>query len=146
LVKDILARYAQGTGQLLNSEKCSAFFGDACTEEAKEVVRGILQVQADHFEDKYLGLPVPEGRTHRGRLQSLLERLCKRMVDWGDKLMSTAAKEILIKAIAQAIPTYIMGVFKLPMSVCDDLTKLIRSYWWGVEDGRHKTHWVAWEK
>jgi hypothetical protein len=57
--------------------------------------------------------------------------------------MLMATKKTLIKAIAQAIPTYIMGVFKLPMSVCDDLRNLIRSYLWGVEDGRHKTHWVA---
>jgi hypothetical protein len=37
-----------------------------------------------------------------------------------------------------------MGVFKLPFSVCDDLTKLIRDYWWGVERGKRKTHWVNW--
>ena len=70
----------------------------------------------------------------------------KRMVDWEEKMMSVAAKETLIKSVAQPIPTYIMGVLKLPMSVCDDLTRMIRSYWWGVEAGKHKTHWVAWEK
>jgi hypothetical protein len=40
-------------------------------------------------------------------------------------------KEILIKAVAQATPTYIMGVFCLPRSVCDDLTRLVRNFWWG---------------
>jgi hypothetical protein len=39
-----------------------------------------------------------------------------------------------------------MGVFELPMSVLDDLTKLIRDYWWGVEKGKRKTHWVSWNK
>ena len=64
---------------------------------------------------------------------------------WGDT-MSQAAKETLIKAILQAIPTYIMGVFKLPVSVCEDLTRLVRNFWWGSRNGQRKTHWKAWEK
>ena len=59
---------------------------------------------------------------------------------------SQGGKEILIKAIAQSIPTYIMGVFKLPVLVCDDLTCTVRNYWWGSSNGRRKTHWKAWEK
>jgi hypothetical protein len=62
-------------------------------------------------------------------------------MDWGD-LLSQSAREVLIKAIAQAIPSYVMGVFKLPFSICDDLTKLICDYWWAVEKGKRKTHWV----
>jgi hypothetical protein len=37
-----------------------------------------------------------------------------------------------------------MGVFKLPISVCEDLTKLVRDYWWGAEHGKRRTHWVSW--
>ena len=52
----------------------------------------------------------------------------------------------MIKAVAQAIPTYIMGVFKLPMSVCDDLNRMVRNFWWGASEGKRKTHWLAWPK
>ena len=38
-----------------------------------------------------------------------------------------------------------MGVFKLPFSVCDDLTRMVRNYWWGSEKGKRKTHWMAWD-
>ena len=51
----------------------------------------------------------------------------------------------MIKAVAQALPTYIMGVFKLPIFVCNDLTKLIRDFWWGSERGRRKMHWISWD-
>jgi hypothetical protein len=107
-------------------------------------VRNILQVVNPEFGEKYLGLPTPAGRMHKGRFINLQTRLCQHLMAWGDSLMFQSAREILIKAIAQVIPAYVMGVFKLPFSLCDELTKLIRDYWWGIERGKRKTHWVNW--
>jgi hypothetical protein len=121
-------------------------FGNSCPEGVKIAVRASLQVQEEAFEDKYLGLPTPEGRMHRDRFQNLQGRLTKRILQWDDGLLSQAAKEILIKAVGQSIPTYLMSVFKLPFSVCDDLTRMIRNYWWGSKKGKRKTHWKAWEQ
>jgi hypothetical protein len=59
--------------------------------------------------------------------------------------MAQGGREILIKAVAQALSTYVMGVYKLPLSLCDDLTKIIRDFWWGSVNGKRKTHWVAWD-
>ena len=73
------------------------------------------------------------------RFQHLKERLSKRLKDYTDKNMFAAAKEVLIKAVAQALPAYSMSVFKLPMGLCDDLTSIIREFWWGVENGKRKT-------
>jgi hypothetical protein len=99
-----------------------------------------MRIQRGDFEDKYLGLPTPEGRMNRGKFQNLQAKLCKRILQWGD--LSQGGKEVLIKAVAQALPTYIMGVFKLPFSVCDDLTRLIRNFWWGADRGKRKMHWM----
>jgi hypothetical protein len=60
--------------------------------------------------------------------------------------MWIGAKEILIKLVAQAIPTYMMGVFKLPSMLCEELTQMIRYFWWGEEGGQRKVHWMAWER
>ncbi|XP_071681896.1 uncharacterized protein [Lolium perenne] len=144
-VLQILDTFAMATGQLINRAKCSVMFGDSCPEERKIVVRAALQVREDAFEDKYLGLPTPAGRMHRGRFQNLQGKLTKRILQWDDGLLSSAAKEILIKAVGQSIPTYLMGVFKLPFAVCDDLTRMIRNYWWGSKKGKRKTRWKAWE-
>ena len=69
--------------------------------------------------------------------------MLKRIVLWGDS--SSSGKEELIKAVAQALLTFLMGVFKLPNSVCEDLTKMIRYFWWGASQGQRCTHWVAWD-
>lgn len=86
------------------------------------------------FEEKYLGLPIPEGRLSREKCQNLQARLTKTIIRWGDTL-SQAGKEVMIKAVAQAIPTYMMGVFKLPMFVCDDLNRMVWNFWWGSFKG-----------
>jgi hypothetical protein len=75
---------------------------------------------------------------------NLQAHLCQHLMACGDGLMSQRAREVLIKSIAQAVPAYVMGVFKLPFSVCDELRKLIRDYWLGVERGKRKMHWVNW--
>ena len=82
----------------------------------------------------------------RGKLKTLEEKLAKALMEWGENHLSLGGKESKIKAIAQALPVYIMSVFKVPARLCDDLTKMIRRFWWGAEKGRRKTHWRAWEK
>jgi hypothetical protein len=59
--------------------------------------------------------------------------------------MSSGANEVLIKSVAQTIPTYVMGVFKLPKNMCEELTQLIIYFWWGEEGGHRKVHWLAWD-
>jgi hypothetical protein len=98
------------------------------------------------LKPKYLGLPTPDGRMHKSRFQNLQAQLSKSLIKWGDSLLAQSARKILIEAIAQALPLYVMGVFKLPLSLCDDLNRLIRNYWWGSEQGRRKTHWLSWPK
>ena len=52
------------------------------------------------------------------------------LAGWKKKLLSKAGKEVLIKAVAQAIPAYTMSCFNLPDSFCDDLMGMIRNFWW----------------
>ena len=55
----------------------------------------------------------------------LKERLDNKLSKWKEKMLSQAGKEILIKAMAQAIPKYIMSVFKLPNILCDEMTGMV---------------------
>ena len=80
------------------------------------------------------------------RFQPTKERLAKRMTGWSEKYMSSGGNVVLIKAVAQAIPTYVMGIFKLPAGYCEDYMKMIRNFWWGYEPDQRKIHWIAWEK
>ena len=61
-------------------------------------------------------------------------------------MLSQVCKEVLIKAVAQAIPTYTISVFKLPDTLCDDFTRMMQRFWWGQKDGRNKMAWLSQEK
>lgn len=64
----------------------------------------------------------------------------------GRQPLAESGREVLIKAIVRVLSTYVMWIFKLPISVCDDLSKLTRKFLWGLEQGERKTHWISWDK
>jgi hypothetical protein len=107
-VRQVIENYAVSMGQLVNDSKCSIQFSKRCPEETQRRVSEVLNIQRDGFEDKYLGLPTPDGRMGRGKFQKLQEQLAQRIQLWGD--LSQGGKEIMIKAVAQSMATYIMGV------------------------------------
>jgi len=60
-----------------------------------------------------------------------------------NKLVSWAGKEVLIKAVAQAIPTYGMNTFKLPKDLCSSIQAMINCFWWSHDPYKRKIHWVG---
>ena len=64
--------------------------------------------------EKYLGLPMVGGKSKVNTFWELREKISKRVMGWKEKYISKAGREILIKTVTQAIPTYTMGIFKIP--------------------------------
>ena len=62
--------------------------------------------------EKYLGLPMVGGKSKVNTFRELREKIFKRVIRWKEKFISQARREIIIKTVAQAIPTYTMGIFK----------------------------------
>lgn len=85
-----------------------------------------------------MGLPSLVGKNKKNTFREIKEKLARKLAGWKKKLLLKAGKEILIKAVAQAIPTYLMSCFKIPNSLCDEMTSLIRNFWWGQEKKKKK--------
>lgn len=114
-------------------------FCEASITQEREEIKGILGVESASFESKYLGLPTPEGRMKNGNFQPIMERFGKRCNNWNERFMSQSAKEVNVKAVAQSLPTYVMGIFKLNQSFCDNYEKVIRDFWWGDKDDKARS-------
>ena len=58
-------------------------------------------------------------------------KLASKLAGWKEKLLSNAGKEVLIKAVAQAVPLYTMSYFKLPNELCEEIMRMVRQFWRG---------------
>ena len=72
-----------------------------------------LNIMSESLNDKYLGLPALVGADRSDCFRHLIDRIVQRVGGWKEKLLSMGGKEVLIKSIAQAMPTYEMIVFKI---------------------------------
>uniref|UniRef100_A0A2N9I5C2 DUF4283 domain-containing protein n=1 Tax=Fagus sylvatica TaxID=28930 RepID=A0A2N9I5C2_FAGSY len=103
-------------GQKINREKTAMFFSSNTSQATRQSIQEFWGSSGSTNFDKYLGLPAMIGQ------------------------------EVLIKVVAQAIPTYAMNCFHLPKIWCDEITSLIARYWWGQKGDERKLHWMKWDK
>ncbi|KAJ1435792.1 hypothetical protein SESBI_04742 [Sesbania bispinosa] len=91
----------------------------------KSQMESILNITSWDRPGKYLGLPAEWARSKSRTLSWILEKVQAKMEGWKESLQNLAGKEVLIKAIVQAIPTFAMAVFKFPRGFCKKLNSLI---------------------
>lgn len=106
-------------------------------------IREVLPVRIVDKHEKYLGLPTEMGRSKKEVFSWLRERVWKKTQGFGENFLSKAGKDVLIKAILQSIPTYVMSCFKLPDYLLTEIESIIAKFWWGNGESR-KIHWIKW--
>ena len=65
---------------------------------------------------------------------------------WCSKTLSQGGKQVYIKSILQAIPTYLMSCFLLPRALCQELDSIIKDYWWKHSQRKQGIYWMKWQK
>jgi hypothetical protein len=139
-LKNTLKVYSDGSGQKINLEKSSVFFGHQCRDQVKQEVKTNLEVQSEALSDFYLGMPTLVGRSPTTTFKFIFDKIWKYLNGIVGKPLSRAGNETLLKAVIQAIPNFVMSYFLLPLTNCDKIKLVIANQWWGVEDGKRKIH------
>ncbi|KAK3205620.1 hypothetical protein Dsin_019666 [Dipteronia sinensis] len=65
-----------------------------------------MGIEDCNSQDRYLRLPTMMGKNKRQLFNEIKERVRKLFRGWKDNLFSFGGKEVLIKAVAQAILIY----------------------------------------
>lgn len=94
-------------------------------------IPSMLGVRVVAHHDLYLGPTTSISKSKWDVFRCLKDRLWAQLHGWKEKFLSTAARDVFIKTVAQAIPNYVMKYFLLLVSFCDELRKMICHFWWG---------------
>ena len=92
----------------------------------------------DLRQGKYLVLPSVIGKSKDQVFAEIKEKVGEKLFEWKEKIPSIGGKEVLIKAVIQAIPTYTMSCFQLLKGLCEDLERMKSNFWWGQRDQEAK--------
>ena len=127
-LKSILLAYERASGQKIIFTKSALCCNPTMAASLKADILDILQVKVIDNFDKYLDLPTFVGKDKRKVFGVIRERVWNKIKGWENFKFSKGSKEILMKAVLQALPCYFMGVFKIPQALCDDLNSLIANF------------------
>lgn len=103
-------------------QSSSVMFSRNAKSSDKQQAMAALNIGAEARNEKYLGLPIYMGRSKEKTFAYIKDRAWKRIQGWKEKLPSKAGKEVLIKVVAQAIPSYAMSCFDLTKTLCDAIS------------------------
>ena len=129
-IQAILSMYEKALGQKVNGLKTNLFFGKSVSDNTKNALKDFLGVSKIKEYEKYLGLSAIVGRNKKESLMYIKERIWGKLQRLKEKLLSQAGREVLLKAIVQAIPAFVVSCFKLPMSPCHDIEVMIKNFFW----------------
>lgn len=87
----------------------------------------LIGVKAVERHEKYL--PIFVGRTKTQVFSFVQDRIWKKLKGWKEKALSRAGTEVLIKSIIHAIPTFVMGLFLLPTTLCSHIEKMVNRFY-----------------
>lgn len=143
MLSDILHTFCVASGQLINVNKSSVYFSPNTPAEVVHLLSAIMQIIPTVFDPcKYLGLPTIWHRSKKAALGFIKESISKKVKGWKQATLSQAGKEVLIKAIATAIPAYPMSCFKFPVTLCSEINGLLADFWWGNMES-NGLHWKS---
>ena len=87
----------------LIKKKQPFFFSKSTLDTTRNTIKGMFGVQEIKFYEKYLGLPSLVGIGKKANFNYIKECIWRKLQGWEGKLLSQAGREVLIKAMIQAM-------------------------------------------
>jgi hypothetical protein len=143
---NILSVYEEGSGQKVNLNKTSVFFSRNTKPSRRQEILSLSGLSEAHGIESYLGLPCFVGKSRSRAFQFIKEKVWKKLNNWKNVFLSQAGREVLLKAVIQAIPTYCMSIFQLPFSLCKEINSLMQEFWWRHLSKSSRINWMSWER
>jgi len=94
---------------------------------------------------KYLGVPLHFDKLKREEVQPLIDKVLKKIGSWRGRLLSSAARVVLIKTCLASIPVYLLSFIKFLKWALQLINTHMANCLCGDEVDKHRYHLVNWE-
>lgn len=105
----------------------------------------ILSCSVISLPISYLGLPLGAQSNSKAIWNPVLEMISKRLSIWKGRYLSKGGKLILFKSVLSSLPIYFLSLFKVPVSIANQIERIQRSFLWNSDCRQKKIHWVKWK-
>lgn len=144
-ILQLLNIFEIASGQQINRDKSSIFFSKNIPSHLKNDLCQQLRFKEATYHSLYSGLPNIIGRNKSAIFGYVKEKLQDCIQRWDKKTISKCGEEVILKSVAQSLPNYTMGVFFLPMDLCQQLERTMCKYWWSTVSKKSRNiHWQSW--
>jgi hypothetical protein len=92
------------------------------------------------FPIKYLGISLHHEKLRREDVQPLVDKILKKIAGWKGKLLSYAARIVLIKSCLASIPVYLLSFIKFSKWALKMISSHMAKCLWNDEDDHHRYH------
>ena len=147
VMKNVLNTYEVASGQAINLPKFEIFYSRNVADTLKNNITNILVVRAVLGTGKYLGMSSMIGRDRIAIFAYIKDRVWQHINSWSSKCLSKAGREVMIKSVLQAIPSYVISLSQLPTTLVTAIERMMNKFWWGHGRTSHRgINWLSWEK
>lgn len=144
-IKRVLNSFSSWTSQHPNNDKSMIHFSSNTDPQTKLDILNSLGFKECNHKSKHLGLPFCHPPSRKASFTYIMDRISNNLSGWKSKVLSQASRAILIKAVAQAIPSYSMSVSLFPKHLCNKLDANFRKFWWGENSNGNSLMLKCWD-
>lgn len=127
----ILDKFSLWSSEIANPAKSSIHFSSNTTSQTKMEILNILEFKECDHKSVHLGLSFCKQKSKSKVFLPLAEKINTKLCGWRAKNLSQAGRTVLIKAVAQTIPSYPMSTCLIPNSISQKIDASMRNFWWG---------------
>lgn len=146
-LRAILDIFGQATGLHTNLAKTEIYTIRCDTVHLQQILG--TEHQLSTFPCRYLGLPLHTRKITRQCVQPVVQAVADRLPGWKTDFLTYPGRELLVKTVLTAMPTYFLTVFKFPRWAISRVDRFRRSFLWKGKDPqrvRGGQCLVKWEK
>ncbi|KAF7820656.1 ribonuclease H [Senna tora] len=145
-VQSLLHQFGTMTGLWMNNQQSEIRFIPNISHQGGHILSKIIHYRhVDHLS-KYLGGFIDGQNTARRNASLILDNIQHKLSGWKAKLLSQAARTILIKAVVSAIPIYHLQHTWITQSEANKCDATMRKFFWGQWEDANSPMMISWQR